>query len=84
MAQLQLQFVDSAEHLGMKLFYHRRITREALRVEALHLAYQVLNLLERCGIVLGQVVQLVQLLQPLSVSSFRVGRYWRVIRSGPA
>ena len=58
----------------MELFDHRRIAREALRVKALHLTRQVLNFLERRGIVLGQMVKLAQLLQPLPISRFWVSR----------
>jgi hypothetical protein len=53
----------------MELLDHRRIAREPARVEALHLARQILNFLERRRIVLGQMVKLVQLRQPLPVGS---------------
>jgi len=71
--ELKLQLVNPSEHLCMELLNHQRIAREPTRIEALHLAHQILNFLQRRGIILGKMVKLIQLREPLPVGAFRIG-----------
>ena len=67
--QLQFKPVYVVQHLSMKLLDKLRITRKAPGIEALHLANQFLNFFQRRGIVLRQLMDLIQLIQPVSIDA---------------